>query len=96
MQKYLFLNKEYVGAVRSLELYNEKIQFTIGKYTYLQRNVSFRIKTIFTKAETGYSIRLKIVNFLDKNKAYWYLALAYFKTRRHITQYQNHIENNCC
>ena len=69
----LFLNKEYLGAVRSLELYNEKYNNKSAN-TILYRGICNLELKQYTKAEKLFN-ELKNSDLLDKNKAYWYLAL---------------------
>ena len=69
----LFLNKEFLGAVRSLELYNEKYKSKSAN-TILYRGICNLELKQYTKAEKLFN-ELKNSDLLDKNKAYWYLAL---------------------
>jgi len=73
----LFLNKQYLGAVRSLELYSEKYNsqsvntFLYKGMCYLELEQYSNAKQIFKTLQSSDS--------LDKNKAYWYLALTSLK-----------------
>jgi len=75
----LFLNKEYLGAVRSLELYNEKYHEKSAN-TILYRGICNLELNKYTKAEKLFN-ELKNSDLLDKNKAYWYLALSSLKQK---------------
>ena len=73
----LFLNKQYLGAVRSLELYNEKYNSQSAN-TLLYKGMCYLELKQYTKAELIFNT-LKSSDTLDKNKAYWYLALTSLK-----------------
>ena len=73
----LFLNKEYLGAVRSLELYNEKYNNQSAN-TILYRGICNLELKQYAKAEKLFN-ELKNSDLLDKDKAYWYLALNSLK-----------------
>lgn len=73
----LFLNKEYLGAARSLELYNEKYDSKSAN-TILYKGICYLELKQYTKAEQLFN-SLKSSDSLDKNKAYWYLALTSLK-----------------
>ena len=75
----LFLNKEYLGAARSLELYNEKYNDKSAN-TILYRGICNLELKQYTKAENLFN-ELKNSDLLDKNKAYWYLALNSLKQK---------------
>lgn len=75
----LFLNKEYLGAVRSLELYNEKYNNKSAN-TILYRGICNLELKQYTKAEKLFN-ELRDSDLLDKNKAYWYLALSSLKQK---------------
>ncbi len=73
----LFLNEEYVGAVRSLELYNEKYNSQSAN-TLLYKGMCYLELKEYSKAEQIFN-SLQNSDTLDKNKAYWYLALTSLK-----------------
>ena len=73
----LFFNKQYLGAVRSLELYNEKYNSQSAN-TLLYKGMCYLELKQYTKAELIFNT-LKSSDTLDKNKAYWYLALTSLK-----------------
>jgi len=75
----LFLNKEFLGAVRSLELYNEKYNEKSAN-TILYRGICNLELKQYSKAEKLFN-ELKESDLLDKNKAYWYLALSSLKQK---------------
>ena len=77
----LFLNKQYLGAVRSLELYNEKYN-SQSVNTLLYKGMCYLELKQYSKAEQIFNT-LQNSDSLDKNKAYWYLALTSSKTRKH-------------
>jgi hypothetical protein len=76
----LFLNKEYLGAVRSLELYNEKYSLS-NSNTLLYKGMCYLELNNYSKAEVLFN-SLKNSNSLDNNKAYWYLALTSLKQNK--------------
>lgn len=73
----LYLNKEYIRALRTLELYDEKYHkkptnvLLYEGMCHLELNQFSKAKTIFNS--------IKNSNSLDKNKAYWYLAATSLK-----------------
>ena len=73
----LFLNEEYIGAVRSLELYNEKYNSQSAN-TLLYKGMCYLELKQYSKAEQIFN-SLQNSDTLDKNKAYWYLALTSLK-----------------
>ncbi|MGB1269594.1 MAG: hypothetical protein ACPG45_07625 [Flavobacteriaceae bacterium] len=75
----LFLNKQYIAAVRSLELYNEKYN-TSTSNTLLYKGICYLELNDFSKATTQFNT-LKNSNSLDRNKAFWYLALTSLKQK---------------
>lgn len=75
----LFLNKQYLGAVRSLELYGEKYD-TTSSNTLLYTGICYLELNNYSKAE-GIFNSLKNSESLDQNKAYWYLSLTALKQK---------------
>lgn len=75
----LFLNKQYIAAVRSLELYNEKYNSNTSN-TLLYKGMCYLELNDFSKAKTHFNA-LKNTNSLDHNKAFWYLALTSLKQK---------------
>jgi len=73
----LFLNKQYLGAVRSLELYREKYNSQSAN-TLLYKGMCHLELKQYPKAKEVFNT-LQNSNSLDKNKAYWYLALTSLK-----------------
>jgi len=73
----LFLNKQFLGAVRSLELYDEKYNSKSAN-TLLYKGMCYLELKQYSKAEKVFN-SLKNSDSLDKNKAYWYLALTSLK-----------------
>ncbi|PHS06583.1 MAG: hypothetical protein COA88_10280 [Kordia sp.] len=73
----LFLNKQYLGAVRSLELYDEKYSSQSAN-TLLYKGMCYLELKQYSKAKHVFNT-LKNSDALDKNKAYWYLALTSLK-----------------
>lgn len=76
----LFLNKEYLGAVRSLELHNEKYNSSSSN-TLLYRGMCYLELNDYSKAEELFN-SLKNGKSLDNKKAYWYLALTFLKQNK--------------
>lgn len=73
----MFLNKQYLGAVRSLELHNEKYNSQSANILLYKGMCYLELKQ-FSKAEEVFNT-LKNSDALDKNKAYWFLALTSLK-----------------
>lgn len=79
----LFFKGEYQGSLRSLELYEEKFQknnpnaILYKGICYLELNKHEQAKETFNA--------LKNSTALDKNKAYWYLALTAVKQKDLVT-----------
>lgn len=72
----LFLNQHYLSAINTLEQYKHKTSPSILIYKglcFLELNQYHKAKTTF--------ITLQNSDFLDKDKAYWYLALTYLKQK---------------
>lgn len=76
----LFHNKEYLGALNSLELYDEKYNNPPVIDILLYKGVCHLELGEFNKAKSMFNL-LKNSNSLDKNKAYWYLALTNLKQK---------------
>jgi len=79
----LFLNKQYLGAVRSLELYDEKYD-SQSVNTLLYKGMCYLELKQYSKAEQIFNT-LQNSDSLDKNKAYWYLALTSLKQENTIS-----------
>lgn len=73
----LFLDKQYLATVRSLELYNEKYN-SQSVNTLLYQGMSYLELKQYSKAELIFKT-LQNSDSLDKNKAHWYLALSSLK-----------------
>lgn len=79
----LFNKEEYQGALRSLELYEEKYQKN-NPNAILYKGICFMELNKFEDAKQTFNT-LKNSNALDKNKAYWYLALTSLKQKDVVT-----------
>jgi hypothetical protein len=73
----LFINKQYTGALRSLELYDEKYE-TKSINALLYKGMCHLELNQYSEASTIFNT-IKNSDSLDKNKAYWYLAATSLK-----------------
>jgi len=73
----LFLDEQFLGAVRSLELYDEKY-VSKSANTLLYKGMCYLELKQYSKAKQVFAI-LQNSDSLDKNKAHWYLALTSLK-----------------
>jgi len=99
----LFLQKEYTGALRALELFEAKYA-TSNPSTILYKGICLLETDNYDKATEEFTL-LKNSNTLDSDKAYWYLALTHLKQKdikstksllKEIVQnkYHNHVKAN--
>jgi len=75
----LFTDKQYLGAVRSLELYSEKYKSKSANPLLYKGMCHLELKQ-YSKAKHIFNT-LKNSDALDKNKAHWYLALTSLKQK---------------
>lgn len=99
----MFLQKEYTGALRALELFEAKYA-TSNPSTILYKGICFLETNNYDKASETFTL-LKNSNTLDSDKAYWYLALTHLKQKdlaetKSLLQeilknkYHNHVKAN--
>lgn len=99
----LFIQKEYTGALHTLELFESKYD-TANPSTILYKGICLLETDKYEKAVNTFT-QLKNSNTLDSDKAYWYLALTYLKQKDLATtksllkeivanKYHNHIKAN--
>tara|TARA_B110001454_G_scaffold185079_1_gene181106 strand:+ start:344 stop:1141 length:798 start_codon:yes stop_codon:yes gene_type:complete len=73
----LFINKQYTGALRSLELYDKKYE-TKSINALLYKGMCHLELNQYSEASIIFNT-IKNSDSLDKNKAYWYLAATSLK-----------------
>ena len=73
----LFINKQYTGVLRSLELYDKKYE-TKSINALLYKGMCHLELNQYSEASIIFNT-IKNSDSLDKNKAYWYLAATSLK-----------------
>lgn len=75
----LFIEKEYTGALRAIELYEAKYT-TSNPYKDLYKGICYLELNKYEKATNTFT-DLKNSSSLDSDKAYWYLAMVHLKQK---------------